>query len=81
MAELLSAPDEAQALEDLHQRGCTDGLPVVIPTRERVTRMVLASGQEADMVLGTMGPGHGIAMKINSLQTEHATELGRERAL
>ena len=44
MTELLSAPDEAQALEDLHQRGCTDGLPVVIPTRERVTRMVLASG-------------------------------------
>ena len=23
--------------------------------------MVLASGLEADMVLGTMGPGHGIA--------------------
>ena len=60
MTELLSAPDEAQALEDLHQRGCTDGLPVVIPTRERVTRMVLASGLDADMVLGTMGPGHGI---------------------
>ena len=40
---------------------CTDGLPVIIPTRERVTRMVLASGLDADMVLGTMGPGHGIA--------------------
>ncbi len=61
MTELLTAADEAQALEDLHSRGCTDGLPVVIPTRERVERMVLASGQEADMVLGTMGPGHGIA--------------------
>jgi hypothetical protein len=61
VAEFLSAADEAQALEDLHSRGCTDGLPVVIPTRERVNRMVLASGQDADMVLGTMGPGHGIA--------------------
>ena len=61
MTELLSAADEGQALEDLHDRGCTDGLPVVIPTPERVQRMVLASGQEADMVLGTMGPGHGIA--------------------
>ena len=61
MTDLLSAGDEAAALEDLHNRGCTDGLPVVIPTRERVTRMVLASGQDADMVLGTMGPGHGIA--------------------
>ena len=61
MTELLSAVDEAQALEDLHQRGCTDGLPVVIPIRERVDRMVLASGLDGDMVLGTMGPGHGIA--------------------
>lgn len=61
MTELLSAVDEETALEDLHARGCTDGLPVVIPTAERVRRMVLASGQEADMVLGTMGPGHGTA--------------------
>ena len=61
MTDLLSAADEAQALEDLHQRGCTDGLPVVIPTAERVARMVLASGQAGDMVLGTMGPGHGVA--------------------
>lgn len=61
MNELLSAPNEETALEQLHQQGCTDGLPVVIPTKERVSRMVLASGLEADMVLGTMGPGHGIA--------------------
>jgi hypothetical protein len=61
VTDLLSAADEAAALEDLHERGCTDGLPVIIPTVERVKRMVLASGQEADMVLGTMGPGHGTA--------------------
>lgn len=61
MTDYLSAADEAEALEDLHSRGFTDGLPVVIPTRERVARMVLASGQDGDMVLGTMGPGHGIA--------------------
>ena len=61
MGELLKAVDEAAALEDLHSRACTDGLPVIIPTHDRVARMVLASGQEADMVLGTMGPGHGIA--------------------
>ena len=58
---MLQAVDEATALEDLHERGCTDGLPVVIPTAGRVKRMVLASGMEADMVLGTMGPGGGIA--------------------
>ncbi len=61
MKDILVAADEAAALEQLHEQGCTDGLPVVIPTQDRVARMVLASGQEADMVLGTMGPGHGIA--------------------
>ncbi len=61
MADFFTADSEAEALEDLHNKGLTDGLPVVIPTPERVSRMVLASGQDADMVLGTMGPGHGIA--------------------
>ena len=61
MADLFTAEDEASALEDLHARGLTDGLPVIIPTPERVSRMVLASGQDADMILGTMGPGHGTA--------------------
>lgn len=57
----LEAVDEAAALETLHQLGCTDGLPVVVPTQPRVARMVLASGMDADMVLGEMGPGKGIA--------------------
>lgn len=61
MTAHLTANDESEALEALHARGCTDGLPVVIPTPNRVERMVLTSGQEADMVLGTMGPAHGIA--------------------
>lgn len=61
MNAMLEAPDEAQALEMLHELGCTDGLPVVIPTPERVARMVLAGGQDADLVLGAMGPGHGTA--------------------
>ncbi len=56
---LLSAEDESVALEQLHELGCTDGLPVVIPTVQRVSRMILASGQDADMVLGEMGPGNG----------------------
>jgi hypothetical protein len=61
MADLLTATDESTALEDLHAKGFTDGLPVIIPTPQRVSRMALASGLEPDMVLGTMGPGHGIA--------------------
>ena len=57
----LQASDEGEALEKLHSIGCTDGLPVVIPTSDRVQRMVLASGQDGDMVLGIMGPGKGTA--------------------
>lgn len=61
MTDWLTAESEAEALEVLHEMGCTDGLPVVIPTHERVERMVLASGQDGELVLGEMGPGGGVA--------------------
>jgi hypothetical protein len=56
-ADLLEATDEAAALELLHRLGCTDGLPVVVPTRDRVDRMILASGLDGDQSLGVLGPG------------------------
>jgi hypothetical protein len=59
--ERLTAADEAAALEWLHQQQCTDGLPVVIPTPERVDRLVLASGLDGSLSLGVMGPGGGDA--------------------
>jgi len=65
MSALLSAADEADALEQLHAARCTDGLPVVIPTQERVLRMVLASGLDGDIVLGEMGPQRGAATVEN----------------
>lgn len=58
---MLSAPDEAAALEDLHRLGCTDGLPVVVPTPERVAALVAATGLDADLVLAVMGPAGGQA--------------------
>ncbi len=61
MSALLGAADETAALEQLHAARCTDGLPVVIPTAPRVARMVLASGLDGDIALGTMGPGWGQA--------------------
>lgn len=61
MTDLCSAADETSALELLHSMGCTDGLPVIIPTVERVARMVLATGMDDDMVLGTIGPQFGAA--------------------
>ena len=53
---MLTALDEADALEQLHRLGCTDGLPVVIPTPERVERCVLATGADPTTSLGVMGP-------------------------
>ena len=58
---MLTAGNEAQALEQLHELGCTDGLPVIVPTAQRVARMALASGLDPVLVLGEMGPGKGIA--------------------
>lgn len=40
-------------------RGVTDGLPVVPPTRERVARMLAATRRAADEVLGEMPPNYG----------------------
>lgn len=61
MSNLLSATDEHAALEQLHALGCTDGLPVVVPTVDRVQRMVLATGLDGDLALGEMGPAWGAA--------------------
>jgi hypothetical protein len=57
----LTAPSEDAAVELLHQLFCTDGLPVIVPTPERVDRMVLASGLDRDLVLAEMGPALGAA--------------------
>lgn len=61
MSELLRAADADAALELLHELGCTDGLPVVIPTADKVARLVLASGLDGDIELGDMGPANGVA--------------------
>jgi len=61
MTDYLTASDEAAALEQLHALHCTDGLPVVIPTDERVQRMVLQSNMAGDLQLGVMGPAGNAA--------------------
>ena len=61
MNSRLDAPDESAALEQLHALGCTDGLPVVIPTPDRVDRMVLAGGLDPDVVIGAVAPNLGEA--------------------
>lgn len=57
---MIEATDELDAIETLHSMGCTDGLPVIVPTPERVDRMVLATGHPGDTSLGVMGPLMGV---------------------
>ncbi len=61
LSETHDCIDEESAVEALHQQGCTDGLPVVVPTPARVARMVLATGMDSDLLLGQIGPLFGAA--------------------
>ena len=55
-ARVLSSYNEERAVEDLHATGRTDGLPVVVPTRERVERML--DGRDGEVALGDVGPAN-----------------------
>jgi len=48
-------------VEELFARGVTDGLPVVVPTAERVRAAVAASGRAAEELIGLVAPRHGRA--------------------
>jgi hypothetical protein len=65
MNELTSArvavDDEDAALEWLHDARRTDGLPVVVPTPERVERLLRASHLDPTITLGRIGPAMGEA--------------------
>ena len=56
-----TSPDENHALEALHAGGMTDGLPVIVPTRERIGAMMIVSGHDGDVSLGEVGPSQGAA--------------------
>jgi hypothetical protein len=60
--EMVEAVDENAGLDSFHRNGWTDGLPVVLPTHERVATMLACShGLEPEMSLGAIGPGEGEA--------------------
>lgn len=62
MSALLQAADEPAAQDRLHELGCTDGLPVVVPTPERVEAMLRGAPHldPADVV-GVVAPRFGVA--------------------
>jgi hypothetical protein len=65
---------EGDPIEMLFERGATDGLPVVPPTRERVERMLAgAPDRQRDELIGSIGPCYGEAtvekVAINAVMT------------
>jgi hypothetical protein len=56
LVEIADAADESAAAERLHQWGWTDGLPVVVPTPERVERFLAAAVRDPDASLGPIAP-------------------------
>jgi hypothetical protein len=55
--DILEYSDETAAVEDIEKRNWSDGLPVVMPTVERVSAMLEASSAPPDEMLGLM-PTH-----------------------
>ncbi len=56
-------PDSLEDIEDeLYKKGCTDGLPIIPPTPERVARMIEYNHLDPDEVIATkIPPRNGIA--------------------
>src|SRR6516162_4230580 len=59
LAAAMSGQDGADELEEMFERGWTDGLPVIPPTAERVEAML--GGRDADESLGLVPPAMGEA--------------------
>jgi len=62
MATATTGVVQTDPIEMLYERGVTDGLPVVPPTRERVDRMLAAAPwRRPDELIGVLGPQLGKA--------------------
>ncbi|MGH7645265.1 MAG: hypothetical protein ACREMR_06735, partial [Gemmatimonadales bacterium] len=61
VSETLSIDDYEQAVELFFERGWTDGLPVVLPTRPRVEAMIAYVGRDPQESLGPVPPKGGEA--------------------
>lgn len=60
-SDVVQVEDGDAALEWLHDNRRTDGLPVVIPTPERVRALLAVSGLDATVSFGRIGPAMGEA--------------------
>jgi hypothetical protein len=55
-AEALTFASPDEAVEAYHERGWTDGLPIIPPTEERIRAMIAASGRAGSDVIGVVPP-------------------------
>ena len=55
-AERFTFVSEDEALEAYHSRRWTDGLPIVLPTADRVEAMIEGSGRRASEIVGVVPP-------------------------
>ena len=55
-AERFTFPTEDDAVEAYHARRWTDGLPIVLPTEERVHAMIAGSGRHGSDIIGVIPP-------------------------
>lgn len=61
-AEVLELPDSLEAVErHFHERGWTDGLPIVPPTPDRVRAMLRGIDAEPNLIVGKLPPLWGEA--------------------
>ena len=47
---------EEQIIENFHNNGWTDGLPIILPTEERVKAMLKGTSHKPDEIVGSMKP-------------------------
>ncbi len=75
-------PDTPEKLAKLFlEKGWTDGLPIILPTEERVAEMLKGTGHKPDEVIGTMQPTppneawEGSLRQLGSSQAKGGPEL------
>ncbi len=68
-----------EALALAHEAGWTDGLPVALPTAERVRELVEASGRSALELVGEAPPRRAYRMQL--ITSRRSTVLGCPRVV
>jgi hypothetical protein len=77
MPPRLLEPDTPENLEDLfHENKWTDYLPIVLPTEERVARMLKGTSHKPDEVIGRMQPS-----PPNEVWERNTSQLGSSAAM